>query len=141
MLVIWSKQIFNGCGMYARIQAWYILEDLLDLHQSCIFIGWFNIYFINCLKNFFINKLCRNYIFFLFQSIFTFSILGYEEMIAGDYTYPTWSINMGWALTASSILCIPAYIVYLFCITSGSFLQVRNINFYHVPINFILVIA
>ncbi|XKL68555.1 hypothetical protein PGB90_004046 [Kerria lacca] len=72
-------------------------------------------------------RICWTYISPAFLlSIFTFSILGYEEMIAGDYTYPTWSINMGWALTASSILCIPAYIVYLFCITSGSFLQRIN---------------
>lgn len=45
-------------------------------------------------------------------------------MIAGEYTYPDWSINLGWVLTASSISCIPAYIIYLLCITPGPFLHV-----------------
>lgn len=60
----------------------------------------------------------------LFQSIFAFSILGYEEMISGDYAYPEWSINVGWVLTASSISCIPAYIIYLLYKTPGPFLHV-----------------
>lgn len=58
------------------------------------------------------------------QVIFVFSLLSYEEMLAGDYIYPEWSINMGWLLTASSISCIPVYIAYKFIITPGSCLKV-----------------
>ncbi|KAK7603556.1 hypothetical protein V9T40_003555 [Parthenolecanium corni] len=74
-------------------------------------------------------KICWAYISPIFLlSIFAFSILGYKDMIAGEYTYPDWSINLGWVLTASSISCIPAYIIYLLCITPGPFLhRVRTI--------------
>lgn len=51
-------------------------------------------------------------------------MLGYEEMIAGDYNYPVWSINVGWVLTASSICCIPTYIIYLLYKTPGPFVNV-----------------
>ncbi|XP_065202234.1 sodium-dependent serotonin transporter-like [Planococcus citri] len=69
-------------------------------------------------------RICWTYISPTFLLvIFVFSLLGYEEMIAGEYTYPEWSINVGWVLTASSILCIPAYMIYLFCITPGPYLQ------------------
>lgn len=67
-----------------------------------------------------------SYNYSFFQLIFVFSLLGYEDMMAGEYIYPEWSINVGWALTASSILCIPGYILYLFCITPGPFLHVSE---------------
>ncbi|XP_046679787.1 sodium-dependent serotonin transporter-like [Homalodisca vitripennis] len=66
-------------------------------------------------------RLCWAYISPVFLLvIFVFSLLSYEEMLAGDYVYPEWSINMGWLLTASSISCIPVYIIYKFLITPGS---------------------
>ncbi len=46
------------------------------------------------------------------QVIFIFSLLGYEEMLTDRSLYPQWSISVGWALTASSLLCIPVYVVY-----------------------------
>lgn len=56
-----------------------------------------------------------------------FSILGYKDMMAGGtYIYPDWSINMGWLMTASSIMCIPAYFIYKVIKTPGSFMQVSN---------------
>lgn len=61
--------------------------------------------------------------------IFIFSLLGYEEMLGGEYEYPEWSIALGWALTLSSILCIPIYIIYKFLVTPGNFQQVRYYYF------------
>lgn len=46
--------------------------------------------------------------------------MGYEEMLGEEYKYPEWSIRVGWALTCSSIFCIPIYIVYrLLCCSKG----------------------
>lgn len=61
--------------------------------------------------------------------IFIFSLLGYEEMLGEEYTYPEWSIVVGWILTLSSILCIPLYIVYKLLITPGTIKQV-SVNFH-----------
>ncbi|KAL1140832.1 hypothetical protein AAG570_000760 [Ranatra chinensis] len=71
-------------------------------------------------------RLCWNYISPLFLlMIFVFSLLSYEEMLEGDYVYPKWSIAVGWVLTASSLSCIPIYIIYKMFITKGSFIQVK----------------
>lgn len=74
-------------------------------------------------------RMCWNYISPVFiLVIFIFSLLNHAEMLGNEYKYPEWSFKVGWALTASSILCIPVYIVYKFIITPGSILQVRNVN-------------
>lgn len=59
-----------------------------------------------------------------FQAIFIFSLLNHKEMLGTEYRYPEWSLYVGYAMTASSILCIPLYILYKFAITPGSLLQV-----------------
>jgi hypothetical protein len=64
-------------------------------------------------------------VFAWFKVIFIFSLLGYEEMLQGEYTYPAWTIMVGWILTASSLLCIPLYIVYKFTVTPGNIVQVQ----------------
>lgn len=58
--------------------------------------------------------------------IFIFSLLGYEDMLGGEYEYPEWSMALGWALTLSSTLCIPIYIIYKLLITPGSFKHVSH---------------
>ncbi|CAD7088920.1 unnamed protein product [Hermetia illucens] len=66
-------------------------------------------------------RICWTYIspiFLLF--IFVFSILGYEDMLGEEYKYPEWSTAAGWALTASSILCIPIYMLHRFLVNGGS---------------------
>lgn len=52
-------------------------------------------------------------------------------MLGEEYTYPDWSTAVGWILTMSSILCIPAYIIYKFIRTPGGVIHVRiNQDFY-----------
>ncbi|GLV41866.1 Serotonin transporter [Carabus blaptoides fortunei] len=69
-------------------------------------------------------RVCWNYISPVFLLlIFIFSLLGYDEMLGGEYKYPEWSIKVGWVLTCSSIICIPLYMVYKFAITPGSLAQ------------------
>lgn len=59
-----------------------------------------------------------------FKAIFIFSLVSYEDLKTGDYEYPKWSITVGWILTASSLVCIPAYILYFLAKTPGTFKQV-----------------
>jgi hypothetical protein len=60
------------------------------------------------------------------QVIFIFSLASYKDMLGGEYQYPDWSINVGWVLTGSSVICIPVYIVYKLCITPGKFIHVST---------------
>lgn len=66
--------------------------------------------------------------------IFIFSLLGYEEMLGGEYEYPEWSIALGWALTLSSILCIPIYIIYKILITPGNF---KHVSIFSCPLELV----
>lgn len=45
-------------------------------------------------------------------------------MLGDQYKYPEWSRYLSWALTLSSILCIPIYIIYKVLITPGGFKHV-----------------
>ncbi|KAJ8958207.1 hypothetical protein NQ317_018046, partial [Molorchus minor] len=53
-----------------------------------------------------------------------FSLLSHEQMLGTEYAYPEWSLKVGYVLTASSIICIPIYVIYKFVITPGSLVQV-----------------
>ncbi|KAH8301750.1 sodium-dependent serotonin transporter [Drosophila kikkawai] len=64
-------------------------------------------------------RICWTYISPVFLlTIFIFSILGYKEMLGEEYYYPDWSFQVGWAVTCSSVLCIPMYIIYKFFFAS-----------------------
>ncbi|XP_019874139.2 sodium-dependent serotonin transporter [Aethina tumida] len=68
-------------------------------------------------------RLCWKYISPMFLLvIFVFSLLSHEQMLGTEYKYPDWSMHVGYALTASSIICIPLYIIYKFAVTPGSLL-------------------
>lgn len=61
----------------------------------------------------------KSFIFpFPLQAIFIFSFLGYEDMLGEEYKYPEWSIKVGWAVTCSSVMCIPMYMIYKFFFAS-----------------------
>lgn len=65
-------------------------------------------------------RFCWKYIspvFLLVVCIFSF--LGHEDMLNPEFKYPSWTEPLGLALTASSVLCIPGYIIYKFFVTSG----------------------
>ncbi|XP_037090813.1 sodium-dependent serotonin transporter-like [Pollicipes pollicipes] len=69
-------------------------------------------------------RICWNFVsplFLLF--IFVCSLVTYEDLRTKEYVYPRWSIALGWGMTASSLVCIPAYIVYMFLTTPGSLKQ------------------
>ncbi|CAG9860610.1 unnamed protein product [Phyllotreta striolata] len=69
-------------------------------------------------------RICWKYISPVFiLIIFIFSMASHADMLGTEYHYPDWSLNVGYALTASSIMCIPIYILYKFAITPGVFSQ------------------
>ena len=39
-------------------------------------------------------------------------------MLGEEYKYPEWSIKVGWAVTCSSVMCIPMYMIYKFVFAS-----------------------
>lgn len=41
------------------------------------------------------------------------------------YTYPQWSVGVGWFIRMTSMICIPLYIIYLIATTPGTIKQVR----------------
>lgn len=55
--------------------------------------------------------------------IFICTLIDPVPLDTKDYTYPLWSIRVGWVLTAIPLSCIPIYLVYKLTITSGSFTQ------------------
>ncbi len=42
-----------------------------------------------------------------------------SEMTYGDYTYPEWSIGLGWALAMVSFILIPIWIIPGICKAKG----------------------
>ena len=59
---------------------------------------------------------------FLFL-IFLAAMFRYKDLEWQGYQYPRWSIGVGWGLTLSSMLCIPAYGIYLILRTKGTLLE------------------
>ncbi|XP_042899384.1 sodium-dependent serotonin transporter [Parasteatoda tepidariorum] len=69
-------------------------------------------------------RVCWKYISPIFiLSIYICAMVKYKDLTIRDYEYPKWSIGVGWCLTASSLLCIPGYIIYFFLSTPGTCLE------------------
>lgn len=47
-------------------------------------------------------------------------------MTAAGYTYPEWSVTLGWGLRMLSILSIPTYMFYMLCNTPGNIAEVEK---------------
>ncbi|GAB6030956.1 Sodium- and chloride-dependent GABA transporter 1 [Chamberlinius hualienensis] len=55
--------------------------------------------------------------------VFFFSLIQYNRLKYLDYEYPWWGEFIGWVLGLSSMLCIPGYMIYKWCVTTGTFKQ------------------
>ncbi|KAF7490813.1 Sodium- and chloride-dependent GABA transporter 1 [Sarcoptes scabiei] len=53
--------------------------------------------------------------------VFCFSLYQYKPLKYMNYEYPWWGQAIGWFLALSSMVCIPGYAVYLYCVTPGTF--------------------
>ena len=60
------------------------------------------------------------------QGITVFNCVEFRRTQYGDYVFPCWADGLGWMLTLTSVLCIPAVAVYKLCTTpsDGTFIQV-----------------
>ncbi|CAK1554532.1 unnamed protein product [Leptosia nina] len=66
-------------------------------------------------------RACWSYISPVFLLVlFVFSVLAHQEMLGGEYSYPPWSITVGWIMTATTVSLIPLYILYMLIITPGN---------------------
>ncbi|XP_022239871.1 sodium- and chloride-dependent GABA transporter 1-like [Limulus polyphemus] len=52
--------------------------------------------------------------------VFLFSLVQYKPLDYIGYVYPWWGQLIGWMLALSSMLCIPAYAIYIFLLTPGT---------------------
>ncbi|KAI6215709.1 Transporter [Aphelenchoides besseyi] len=53
---------------------------------------------------------------------FIFGLVRYEpvRLAAYNYDFPVWGHIFGWFLSLSSMLCIPVYAIYIWCVTEGT---------------------
>ncbi|VDM39508.1 unnamed protein product [Toxocara canis] len=52
-----------------------------------------------------------------------------SPMSIPSYTYPQWSVPLGWFLRFTSVLSVPLYAIYYLCNAKGTFTQVRLLRF------------
>ena len=64
---------------------------------------------------------------FASQAIWMFSLFDYKEPTYNKetYHYPRWAIVMGWCITVTSLVPIPAIAIYEFFVAKGSLVEVR----------------
>uniref|UniRef100_A0A8C3SCF4 Transporter n=1 Tax=Chelydra serpentina TaxID=8475 RepID=A0A8C3SCF4_CHESE len=67
-------------------------------------------------------RLCWKFVspaFLLFVVIV--SIINFKPLTYDDYTFPLWANRIGWGIALSSMLLVPAYIIYKFLNVRGTF--------------------
>lgn len=62
------------------------------------------------------------------QVVFVSNLIKWTPMKYMNYEYPWWGHVFGWFTALSSMLCIPGYMIYLWCITPGDTQQVSIID-------------
>uniref|UniRef100_A0A0M3HV68 Aa_trans domain-containing protein n=1 Tax=Ascaris lumbricoides TaxID=6252 RepID=A0A0M3HV68_ASCLU len=64
--------------------------------------------------------------FYALQTIFLLSVYhtSIQPMSIPSYTYPQWSVPLGWFLRLTSVLSVPIYAIYYLCNAKGTFVQV-----------------
>ena len=68
------------------------------------------------------------------QAISIAALLELEPLKMNDYEYPYWSVVIGWFITLSSLLCVPAYAFYHFVNTPGDTFEQRWTNAFRPPL-------
>lgn len=114
------------------------LIDHYAASMSIMFLAFFEVIAISWLYG--VRRLCRNvkemtghmpsmYFRFcwflaaplLIMAVWVFSLIDYEPPTYhnGDYTYPWWAEAIGWGIASLSLICIPAFAVYVFLRADG----------------------
>ena len=61
----------------------------------------------------------------VFQAVILFSWMDYKPVTLGSYDYPVWADVLGFFMSVTIVISIPAYAVYAIWSEDGSFLQVQ----------------
>uniref|UniRef100_A0A670YQN3 Transporter n=1 Tax=Pseudonaja textilis TaxID=8673 RepID=A0A670YQN3_PSETE len=72
-------------------------------------------------------RLCWKFVspgFLLF--VILVSVINSKPLTYDQYTFPTWANSVGWAVASSSMILVPAYILYKLLRTPGTFQQVSD---------------
>uniref|UniRef100_A0A8C3MB20 Transporter n=3 Tax=Passeriformes TaxID=9126 RepID=A0A8C3MB20_GEOPR len=72
-------------------------------------------------------RLCWKFVspaFLLFVVIV--SIINFKPLTYDDYTFPLWANRIGWGIALSSMVLVPAYIIYKFMNVRGTFKEVSG---------------
>ena len=75
-----------------------------------------------------------------FQGVFVYYIISYSPVTYGSYEFPQWAEIMGLMISFSSMIWIPAYMVYYLCSQPGSFREVTKHTFFLVVFNICTII-
>ncbi|KAH9389572.1 Sodium- and chloride-dependent GABA transporter 1 [Tyrophagus putrescentiae] len=57
--------------------------------------------------------------------VFLFSLYQHKPIDYVCYVFPWWGEGVGWFLAISSMICVPAYAIYMYLVTPGTFSQKR----------------
>ena len=63
----------------------------------------------------------RNGFFFFNQAVWVFSLIDYEPPTFhnGAYEYPWWAEAIGWGIASLSLICLPAFAIYVLIRSDG----------------------
>lgn len=61
------------------------------------------------------------------QFVVVVSIINFKPLTYDDYVYPAWANWVGWGIALSSMILVPAYVVYKFFSIRGSLWEVRSL--------------
>lgn len=54
------------------------------------------------------------------------SIINFKPLTYDDYVYPPWANWVGWGIALSSMILVPAYVIYKFFSIRGSLWEVSS---------------
>lgn len=60
------------------------------------------------------------------QFVVVVSIINFKPLTYDDYTYPPWANWVGWGIALSSMILVPAYVIYKFLSIRGSLWEVSS---------------
>jgi hypothetical protein len=76
--------------------------------------------------NYFTKSLNQFKLFYSFQFIIVYGLIGYEPLTYEDYQYPLWANVLGWGIAGSSVLMIPGVALFKIITTPGTLSEVQN---------------
>lgn len=145
------------CLIWKTIKTWwkYEGEKITDIHFNFILQhirntyfsvskwwhfrwGWVGIKRLSFTRNGFIVVYIKvtfdeiskcNLLLFFLQFIWLFSVITLGPVTFGGQSYPHWAIVFGWCLGVSSVIPIPALIVYQILQEKGTLRQVRFLEY------------